>query len=230
MRSYLCIILFCCFSSGIAQNKNHFNCAFGLGPLYIFNDSFLDRLVGSSGFLGLNYQIQNKNQHLFFLPSLGVQKQRYRSKASETAIVEVDQDMFDCQLEVMMKLSRLAHLRVGLFFQQMLFSSVNVVEKKGYGQNYYSYGNSELEKNYEENPFQTGFCIGLSIPFNLFKHVQKFNLYYKQIASSVVKSDYNLIGFYGEDVQILSVRSRPSILSFGFEISLQKNKKKREDD
>ena len=145
-------------------------------------------------------------------------------------MVEIDQETICANLDVLLKLQKKLYLRVGLFFQTKLFSSVNFIEKDLNGKVYYSYGNEELEKNYSETTFQSGFCLGVSIPFKLFNNQQKFNITYNQIATPIVNTDYTLYGYYSYDVKVLSVKARPGILSLGFDINLQRNKKKKTEE
>lgn len=212
-----------------AQVNNHFNVTFGYGVSYFLNDKSLNRHLGNTQVLGLNYSISNRAQLMRFCPGLRLQFVDYHSEMSNARLVHVSQSLFGLDLDVLMKLNKFSLLRVGLFVNKANHSTVSISQKL-YGQGgYFAYGNSEIEKGYSQTNWQTGFSLGLSIPFKLFKREQKFNMKLVHTASPIVEQDYVLSKtLVGEETKVLSVKARPTQIIFGFDISLKRVKKKKD--
>ena len=212
-----------------AQVNNHFNVTFGYGVSYFFNDKSLNRHLDNTQLLGLNYSISNRSQILRFCPGLHLQFLDYHSEMSDARLVHVSQNLLGLDLDVLMKLNKFSLLRVGLFVNKTTHSSISISQKL-YGQGgYFAYGNSEIEKGYSQTNWQTGFSLGLSIPFKLFKREQKFNIKLVHTASPIVEYDYVLSKtLVGEETKVLSVKARPTQIIFGFDLSLKRVKKKKD--
>lgn len=211
-----------------AQKYNSLNLTVGFGPNYIFNDESLNRKTGSTRIVGLNYIFQNKRQNMSFNPGLTAQVNNYYTLMNQDQTVNVNQTLFGLNLDVLLKINKRCLVRVGLCFNKLSSSSVSLSQKLYNGNGIYSYGSSEMEKNYSPTTFQSGLVMGVSVPFKLFGREQKFNIKYFHIASSIVNSDYWLPKILiGQDVKVLSQKARPSILTLGFDFNFWKKKAKK---
>ena len=130
-----------------------------------------------------------------------------------------------------MKLSKRALLRVGLIFNEVFYSNLEVSQTDLTSRAYYGIGNEEIEKGYSVSKTQAGFTIGLSFPFKIRGRDQKFNIKLNQLVSQLVNSDYNLSKLVvGEDVKALSVKARPTMLLIGFDFNFRRIKKKKTEE
>lgn len=225
---FRCVFFLASILSLKGQNNNSLNLNVGFGPNYIFNDESLNRKTGATRIVGLNYIFQNKRQSVFFNPALTVQVHNYYTLMNQDQAVNVNQTLFGLNLDVLLKISKRCLVRVGLCFNKLSSSSVSVSQKLYNGNGYYSYGSSEIEKNYSPSTLQSGLVLGVSVPFKLFGRDQKFNIKYFHIASSIVNSDYWLPKtLVGQDLKVLSQKARPSVLTLGFDFNFWKKKAKK---
>lgn len=144
--------------------------------------------------------------------------------------MEVAQNLLNLNMDVLLRTSKKTFFRVGLLFNRLNSSSVSVIYKN-YNAGYYSFGSSEIEKEYSPTYFQTGFTLGLSIPFKLFNRKHMFNVKFVEIVSPLVKQDYYLAkSLIGEDLKVLSVKARPEMLMLGLDFSFKKIRKKKTEN
>jgi len=202
----------------------------GVGASYFFNDPSLNRRVDNTRLVGINYVFCNKNQHLAFNPGLNFQANQYGSRIREDLLTQINQNLLSLTLDMLLKINKHAYLRAGLFFNKIISSDVNVVNKyNGNGSLYY--GSSELEKDYHPANLQAGVTLGLSIPFKLFKRYHKFNIKFVEFASSLVKQDYSLSqAMIGKETKVISQKARSTMLIIGFDFNFKRIKKKKEED
>jgi hypothetical protein len=230
MKAY--ILSFILSSSVILKaQSNHFSLLMGCGASYFLNDKTLNQYLDNCKMIGFNYVINNKNQRILFSPGIYYQSNAYHSKFEGDHLVHVNQDVFNFNLDVLMKIAKTKYLRVGLFLNRLDYSNVFISEAGLNSKNYYTYNAYGVDRNYFSPKYQAGVTIGLSFPFELFKREQKFDIKLSQIASPIVNTDFNLTkAEVGEDLKVLSVKGRPTMLILALEFNLRRIKKKKEKD
>ena len=211
--------------------KSHMNLVLSLGPSYCVNEPVARRHVTYSQSIGINYIFISKKSYFSFNPAINLQTANYTTTMQYTREARVNQRLLNLTLDVLMRISKRSLLRVGLFFNKEMTTTISITQRSATnGGGYYSYGNSILDRSYFPAPAQAGVRFGWCIPFQLFKREQRFNLTLAQFASPLVESDYTLTkSQVGEDVTILSTNARPTVLIIGLEINLQRKDKPKKD-
>jgi hypothetical protein len=223
------ILFFNCFVA--PAQKDHFNLAIGFGPSYFFNDNTLNRYIDRTELIGLNYLISNKSQNISFNPGINFQTSEYHARMHEKGLVHVNQNVVNLSLDVLMKISRKSMLRVGLLFNSVYYSSLFITRNDLNGKRYYGYSNNLLYNEYSAERWQAGLSLGTSFAFKLFRRDQKFNIRLVEIVSPLVTSDFYLSkALAGEDIKVLSVKARPTMLIVGVDLNLIRMEKKKTEE
>lgn len=221
---FVLVVFHCLFAAG--QKLNYFSVVAGLGVSGLLNESGPRRQPGLTGALGINYCFKNRQQTFAFSPGLQHQVNEYHARFTGQWGAQVSQHIAMLTADVLLRLSRRCLLRTGLLFGRMYYSEASLYFTQGNSRTYYS--NTEISRNYKPTLWQAGFTLGLSFPFKLVRREQKFNLKLAHLVSSLVNSDYTVSNaITGTELAVLTTKSRPFLLTAGFEISLQRLKKKK---
>jgi hypothetical protein len=214
-----------------AQKRNHFSVTTGMGAIFLLNDPSPHRQSGYMASGGINYNLRPKSRVFQFNPGLSFQYHEYLTHFSYKRRAHLSQHMLSLSTDILLQLSKHSLLRAGLFWN-LLFMSEHTISQRQAGQTSY-FSNDELSKGYSGSAFQTGFTVGLSFPFILVRREIRFNIKAVHQVSSVVEKDYTIDqALIGEHVRVMSAKTRPLIISLGFDFSLVRLKKKepREED
>lgn len=231
LKLHLVYYVFALNSSLSAQKANGFNAVAGMGVSYFFNEKLINRHIDNTFMCGINYMFHNKNQQFVFNPGINFQNNDYHARMNNLRRVHVNQALVGLSLDMLMKTGKSTLIRVGLFVNRITSSSVIISQPNATRQGRYFYGNSDLSKEYNPAMLQSGFSVGMSFLFKLFRRDQKFNIKVCHTASALVTTNYHLSRqLAGEDVVVLTTKARPTMLILGFDINLKRLPKKDKEE
>lgn len=227
MKHFAICLFFILCEETFSQTSGNFNFVCGFGPGYFLNDKSLKRRIDNTTFAGVNFEFGNKKRGLRACPGIQVQINDYHAGLRDGSRVHVSQHTFSAHLDMLMKLNKSSLIRVGLIFGRVFQSEVEISWEQANGTLYTS--STDLYTGYSYANNQAGLSLGFCLPFKMFRRQHKFTVTYQYIASRLVNSDYYLSrAVVGEDLKVLSLKARPSMLLFGFEINCNRAKKKKE--
>jgi hypothetical protein len=209
-----------------AQN-NQLNLVLSFGPGYFLNNNDLNRHINNTKAIGINYCMNGKKKNFIFSPTLNLQINSYRTPMSERRLAHVNQYMQNLNLDVLLKVSKQNYFFVGLLFNKVSHSVIEISQTHLTSRDYYIYSNNKIDTGYSPTMLQAGFNLGFSHPFELSRQNFRFDIKFSQIVSQIVNHDYTIgKDLVGVDSKILNVKVRPSILIFSIAMRLHKRKPK----
>lgn len=207
--------------------------AFSFGPSYFINDPSLKRRIGHAEAFALNYQIHLNGNSLLLNPGIQFQLNNYSAKLAPNQLAHVKQFTAGLVLDVLMRLKKKIYLRTGLIYSAVTSNEIELSFTDYNSRGYFS--NDALYKSYSPQNFQASVNMSLCFIFRMFRREQKFNIKFVQFGSRLVNKDFWLSKDVTgqDDVKVISVKAKPTMLILSLEINLQrlkKQKKKEEEE
>lgn len=231
MKKAVFIVLLTTVLFKVNAQNNQLNLVLSFGPGYFLNNNDLNRHINNTKAIGINYCLNGKKKNFIFSPTLNLQINSYRTPMSERRLAHVNQYMQNLNLDVLLKVSKRNYFFVGLLFNKVSHSVIEISQTYLTSRDYYIYSNDKIDKGYSATRLQTGFNLGFSHPCELFRQSFRFDLKFSQIVSPIVNNDYTIgKDLVGEDSKILNVKIKPSMLVLGVAMRLHKRKPKVESE
>jgi hypothetical protein len=229
LATLLCLVYLC---QPLCGQKNYFSLVTGVGPSYFFNDHLPDRQVDRSWLVGLNYVFYNKGQAIGLNPGVHLQTTTYRAQVQPQRFVYLKHRAINIHLDMLLKLSKRTSLRAGIFFNSLVGYSIDIIDKRLNGSQYYAWSNDSVYRNYHGRDLQAGITLGMCFRFRMFHRENRLGLQVNHFATPLVHSDYRLSkNVAGETTTVVSAKARPTMLLLTLELGYrQKEKKKSEEE